>query len=73
MLMKYFGPKFIQKHQTTLLLFIVGLLDKLPLPIPPEIKTQVSTGITGLAIWIATYLIAGKIDSVPAKPEIIKD
>jgi len=72
LLMKWFGPSFLEKHRTTVFLFMIGLFDKIPLPIPQEIKTELSTGMAGLILWIGAYLIAGKIDSKPATPDLVQ-
>ena len=71
--MKWFGPSFILKHRTTIMMFVAGLFHYLPIPVPDELKTNISGGLADLAVLIGTYLIATKLDSKPiTEGEIIK-
>lgn len=73
LLMKWFGPSFILKHRTTIMMFVAGLFHYLPIPVPDELKTNISSGLADLAVLIGTYLIAAKLDAKPiTKSEIIK-
>lgn len=72
-LMKWFGPSFVLKHRTTIMVFVAGLFHYIPIPIPEELKTNLSTGVADLVVLIATYIITVKLDAKPiTQSEIVK-
>ena len=73
LLMKWFGPSFIVKHRTTIMVFVASLFHYIPIPIPEELKTNLSTGVADLVVLVVTYLITVGLDAKPiTQSEIVK-